>query len=67
MDAIQNTTNETLRQNSEVAKRIEEINNLIDGEKLHEAREKLSELEKDLNGSTVDTVALGTELSILGA
>ncbi|MBP3743124.1 MAG: AAA family ATPase [Treponema sp.] len=67
LDSIQNTTNETLRQNSEVAKRIEEINNLIDGEKLHEAREKLSELEKDLNGSTVDTVALGTELSILGA
>ena len=67
LDSIQNTTNETLRQNSEVAKRIEEINKLIDGEKLHEAREKLSELEKDLNGSTVDTVALGTELSILGA
>lgn len=67
LDSIQNTTNETLRQNSAVAKRIEEINNLIDGEKLHEAREKLSELEKDLNGSTVDTVALGTELSILGA
>ena len=67
LDSIQNTTNEPLRQNSEIAKRIERINNLIDEEKLHEAREKLSELEKDLNGSTVDTVALGTELSILGA
>ena len=67
LDSIQNTTNETLRQNSAVAKRIEDINNLIDEEKLQEAREKLSELEKDLNGSTVDTVALGTELSILGA
>lgn len=67
LDSIQNTTSEPLRQNSEVAKRIEGINNLIDEEKLQEAREKLSELEKDLNGSTVDTVALGTELSILGA
>ena len=67
LDSIQNTTNEPLRQNYEVAKRIEGINNLIDREKLQEAREKLSELEKDLNGSTVDTVALGTELSILGA
>lgn len=65
LDSIQNTTNEPLRQNSEVAKRIERINNLIDEEKLHEAREKLSELEKDLNGSTVDTVALGTEIALM--
>ena len=65
LDNLQNTTNEPLRQNSVVAKKIDEISNLIDKQDFKMAREELHKLEMELNGSTTDTVSLGTEIALM--
>ena len=65
LDSLQNTTNEPLKQDAEVSKKIDEICDLIDKEKFKEAREKLHELEKEMNGSSPETASLWTEISLM--
>lgn len=65
LETLQNTTSEPLKQNVEVSKRIDEIADLIDESKFKEAREKLQELEKELNGSISETTSLWTEIALM--
>ena len=65
LDNLQNTTNEPLRQNTRVSKKIDEISNLIDKQDFKMARKELHKLEIELNGSTADTVSLGTEIALM--
>lgn len=65
LDSLQNTTKEPLRQNASVSKTLDEISDLIDKKDFKIAREKLHELEIELNGSTPDTVSLGTEIALM--
>lgn len=65
LDSLQNTTKEPLRQNANVSKMLDEISDLIDKKDFKMARGKLHELEIELNGSTPDTVSLGTEIALM--
>lgn len=65
LDNLQNTTNEPLRQNASVSKKLDEISNMIDKQDFKMARVELHKLEIELNGSTPDTVSLGTEIALM--
>ena len=65
LDSIQNTSDTVLHQNADITKKIDKISNLIDEAKFSEARKNLLELEHELNGSTPETVSLGTEITLM--
>ena len=65
LDTLQNSSNDSLRQNSEISKKLDEISELIDNFKFADARKELQDLENDLHGSTPETVSLGTEIALM--
>lgn len=65
LDTLQNSTNESLKQNSEISKKIDVISSLIDDSNFSEARNKLQDLEKELHGATPETVSLSTEIALM--
>ena len=65
LDTLQNDTNLSLRQNAHVSEKLDEISGLIDEGNLSKARDELRSLEKELNGSTTETVSLETEIALM--
>ena len=65
LDTLQNVSNETLRQNADVSVKLDRISDLIDESEFKSARDKLMELEKELNGSTPETISLSTEIALM--
>lgn len=63
LDSIQNTD----IRNASVTQKIDAINGMIDEGKFDEAHSHLLLLEKELCGSTNDTVSLGTEIALMEA
>ena len=65
LDTLQNTSHETLRQNVEITKKLDRVSDLIDESDFNGARELLLKIEKELNGSTSETVSLATEIALM--